>query len=60
MEAPKIALRPDEKVSIPVMEDVDRNLGRRGKTMETLAHLLISAQRMQSFWIERESRSLSP
>jgi len=45
MEAPKIALRPDEKVSIPVMEDVDRNLGRSGKTMETLAHVLISANR---------------
>ena len=31
MEAPKIALRPEEKVSIPVMDDVDKNLGRSGK-----------------------------
>ena len=35
MEAPKIALRPEEKVSIPVMEDVDRNLGRSGKDRPT-------------------------
>ena len=31
MEAPKIALRPEEKVSIPVMDDIDKNLGRSGK-----------------------------
>ncbi len=31
MEAPKIPLRPEEKVSIPVMDDIDKNLGRSGK-----------------------------
>lgn len=35
MEAPKISLRPEEKVSIPVMEDVDKNLGRSGKDRPT-------------------------
>ncbi len=35
MEAPKIALRPEEKVSIPVMDDVDKNLGRSGKDRPT-------------------------
>lgn len=59
MEAPKISLKPDEKVSIPVFDDIDRNIPK-AKANRPIRPRIKTQNKKKKTWDEEFWDSYSP